>query len=114
MAGRLPLEVLLDELNQTFLSKNPLRIGAGGGTDSRYRGAIDDVRIHDDVLSAQEVAVLATPESIGDDRRDAPGASIARRRLTSSALAFLETARRREVPAGTEAGRLRSSIRNER
>jgi hypothetical protein len=83
-------EVLLDELNQTFLSKNPFRIGAGGGSDSRYRGAVDDVRIHDDVLSAQEIAVLATPESLATIAAIPPA-----RRSPAQAhklqLAFLET-----------------------
>ena len=83
-------EVLLDELNQTFLSKNPFRIGAGGGSDSRYRGAIDDVRIHDDVLSAQEIAVLAAPESLATIAAMPPA-----RRSPAQAyklrLAFLET-----------------------
>ena len=33
-----PLAVLLDELNQTFLTKEPLRIGAGGGPEQPVRG----------------------------------------------------------------------------
>jgi hypothetical protein len=83
-------EVLLDELNQTFLTKNPFRIGAGGGCQSRYRGAIDDVRIHDDVLPAQDIAVLATPESLAAIVAIPPA-----RRSPAQAyklrLAFLET-----------------------
>ncbi len=41
-----PIKVLLDELNQTFQSKEPLRIGAGGGAESRFAGAIDEPSIH--------------------------------------------------------------------
>jgi hypothetical protein len=50
--------VLLDELNQTFASKEPLRIGAGQG--SRFQGALADVRVYDRVLSEEEALILAT------------------------------------------------------
>src|SRR5262249_11247209 len=33
-------KVLLDELNQSFATKEPLRVGAGGGPEDRFRGAI--------------------------------------------------------------------------
>ena len=52
-----PLRVLLDELNQSFESDEPLRIGAGG--EARFRGRIDDVRIYGEALSPEEVAILA-------------------------------------------------------
>jgi hypothetical protein len=55
-----PTEVLLDELNQTFLTRDPLRIGGGGGLESRFHGAIDEVRVHDAALPAAEIEVLAT------------------------------------------------------
>ncbi|MGE0607898.1 MAG: DUF1553 domain-containing protein [Pirellulales bacterium] len=57
---------LLDELNQTFASKEPLRIGGGFGPGGRFHGAIDDVRIHADLLTDKEIAVLAVPETIGE------------------------------------------------
>jgi hypothetical protein len=57
------LRVMLDELNQTFNSTEPLRIGSRG-TGSRFRGAIDDVRIYDRVLSEDEVGWLATTDTI--------------------------------------------------
>ncbi len=44
------LAVDLDDLNQNFQSKQPLRIGAGHGPAGRFHGAIDDVRIYDRVL----------------------------------------------------------------
>ena len=67
------LKVNLDDLNQSFNTKEPFRIGAGGG--SRFHGVIDDVCIYDHVLPAQDVAMVATSESIGqilglDGRRD--------------------------------------------
>ncbi len=37
------MHVLLDELNQTFEAKEPLRIGGGGGPAGRFRGALDEV-----------------------------------------------------------------------
>jgi len=59
-----PIKVLLDELNQTFQSKEPLRIGAGGGAGSRFVGAIDEPGVHAAALDAGDIQVLATKESI--------------------------------------------------
>jgi len=56
------LKINLDDLNQSFATKEPFRIGAGGG--SRFHGIIDDVRIYDRVLSAAEVALVATTGTI--------------------------------------------------
>ena len=50
------LRVLLDDLNQTFESKEAFRIGAGGGPESRFSGRISDVRIYSRVLSPSQVA----------------------------------------------------------
>ena len=59
------LEVLLDELNQTFHSaERPLRIGAGGGPQNRFRGYVDDVRIYSIVLRPDEAAVVASSSPI--------------------------------------------------
>jgi mono/diheme cytochrome c family protein len=60
------LVVLLDELNQTFASKQPLRIGGGGGRAQRFRGAIDDVRVYQELLSPDQVLILATSQSIAE------------------------------------------------
>jgi hypothetical protein len=71
-----PLRVILDELNQSFTAKEPLRIGSRG-TKLRFHGAIDDVRIYRGVLPPDDVALLATVDSISDivaippDQRDA-------------------------------------------
>ncbi|MDR3633818.1 MAG: DUF1553 domain-containing protein, partial [Isosphaeraceae bacterium] len=59
-----PLKVLLDDLNQTFQTAEPLRIGAGGGPEGRFRGLIDEVRIYDRALASEEVAVLATIDPV--------------------------------------------------
>jgi len=50
-------------INQTFEQKEPFRIGGGNGN---FNGAIDDVRVYDRDLSPEEVALVATPESISE------------------------------------------------
>jgi hypothetical protein len=60
------LKVHLDDLNQSFQTKQPLRIGSGGGAASRFRGAIDEVRVYARVLTADEVELLATPDALGE------------------------------------------------
>jgi hypothetical protein len=58
------LQVLLDDLNQTFETKQPLRIGGGAGPSGRFHGAIQDVRVWNDVVCGEAVAIAATPEPI--------------------------------------------------
>jgi hypothetical protein len=58
------LTVLLDDLNQTFQTKEPFRIGGGGGPEGRFRGLIDDVRVYHAVLEADVAALLAETASI--------------------------------------------------
>ena len=57
-------DVLLDELNQSFAAKQPLRIGGGGGAAMRFRGRIDEVRVYRDF--SQELLTLATPASVAE------------------------------------------------
>ena len=57
---------VVDELNQPFGAKGPLRIGAGDGDQPRFEGLIDDVRIYDRVLRPAEVSVVATAESLSE------------------------------------------------
>jgi hypothetical protein len=61
-----PLNVVVDDLNQTFAVDEPLRIGGGGGPEGRFRGQLDDVRVYRRALTAEEAAIVATAESIGD------------------------------------------------
>jgi len=56
------LKVNLDDLNQSFAVKAPFRVGKGGTTG--FSGVIDDVRIFDTVVSAQDVRVLASRDSL--------------------------------------------------
>ena len=58
------LVVHLDDLNQNFQSREPMRFGGGGGPANRFHGMIDDVRVYDVALSPQHAAVVATGESI--------------------------------------------------
>jgi hypothetical protein len=58
------LRMLLDELNQSFDTKEPFRIGAGGGPDARFHGLIDDVRVYKQALDPEEAQVLAATETI--------------------------------------------------
>jgi len=58
------LKVNLDGINQTFASKEPLRIGGGGGPQGRFFGLIDDVRIYDNALTAEQAGWIATIESV--------------------------------------------------
>lgn len=60
------LRVLLDQLNQTFLTKQPLRIGAGGGPVNRFQGLIRDVRVYASALDAHDIGIIATPEPVGE------------------------------------------------
>jgi hypothetical protein len=56
------LRVIVDDLNQTFTTKEPFRIGAGHGM--RFHGAIEDVRLYGHTLSAREAAVLANNQAL--------------------------------------------------
>jgi hypothetical protein len=58
------LRVLLDDLNQSFDTKQPFRVGAGNGPEGRFRGRINDVRIYTRALSAEDAAMLAVPEDV--------------------------------------------------
>ena len=54
------LKVLFDDGNgQGAPRRLPIRIGAGGGPDNRFRGLIDEVRVYSRALTADEVATLA-------------------------------------------------------
>jgi Protein of unknown function (DUF1553)/Concanavalin A-like lectin/glucanases superfamily len=59
------LEILIDDFNsQGSVKREPLRIGAGGGPENRFRGNIDEVRIYKRALSADEAGILADLTSV--------------------------------------------------
>ncbi|MCS6851260.1 MAG: DUF1553 domain-containing protein [Gemmataceae bacterium] len=66
------VRVLLDDLNQSFHSSEPFRVGSDGGTEHRFRGAIAEVRVYNQALSAEEVRTLATLESVEEIGHIAP------------------------------------------
>jgi len=61
-----PVRLLVDHdfINQSFDIDEPVRIGAGGGPEGFFAGLIDDVRIYSRDLSATEVSILATSQTI--------------------------------------------------
>jgi len=61
------LEIMLDDVNsQGAVKREPLRIGAGGGPDNRFRGSLDDVRIYNRALSPAEAGMLADLTTVTD------------------------------------------------
>jgi hypothetical protein len=56
------LNVLFDELNWPMKFKAPFRIAAGGGM--HFEGSIDDVRVYNIALSAEQAATVPVRESI--------------------------------------------------
>jgi hypothetical protein len=60
------LRVLLDQLNQTFQTKQPLRIGGGGGPANRFHGSLRDVRVYNRTLLLEEIGIVATAQSVTD------------------------------------------------
>ena len=81
------MTVLLDELNQTFETKQPLRIGAGGGPEARFAARSTSRSVYDTALGPEAIAILATPESITKIAALSPGDAgrPARRRRSASA-----------------------------
>lgn len=55
---------LLDELNQSFDNKGPLRIGGGNGPNGRFHGLIDEVRVYDRVVTEDESQILAQTDRL--------------------------------------------------
>ncbi|WP_395747659.1 DUF1553 domain-containing protein [Prosthecobacter sp.] len=56
--------VLLDQLNQTFLTQSPLRIGAGGGLENRFQGLVRDVRVYARAIDDEEAGIIANAQSM--------------------------------------------------
>ena len=55
------LRTNLNELNQTFTTNEPLRIGGGNGLGGRFHGLIDEVRIYEKAFDGAVAAILAIP-----------------------------------------------------
>jgi hypothetical protein len=63
---RQPSTMLVDVLNDPPTTREPLRIGGGGGPENRFRGLIDEVRLYDRVLTEEEVAVLFSARPLNE------------------------------------------------
>jgi hypothetical protein len=63
---RQPSTVQVDVLNDPPSTREPLRIGGGGGPENRFQGLIDEVRIYDRVLTDDEVAVLVSTRPLNE------------------------------------------------
>jgi hypothetical protein len=104
------LEILLDDVNsQGPVRREPLRIGAGGGSDNRFRGSLDEVRIYNRALSPAEARILAdlTPISTiatlpADQRTPAQADKIREYFLEQALPAHLAQARTRLTDAQTK------------
>ena len=57
-------KVLMDEMISPLIVKAPFRIGAGEGPDNRFHGYVDDVRVYNKALSAEEVAIVLLLETV--------------------------------------------------
>ena len=60
------LKILIDELNQSFDSNQPFRIGAVEDGQGRFHGLVDEVRVYSRVLDPKEAGIIATPEFISE------------------------------------------------
>ncbi|MBM3980316.1 MAG: DUF1553 domain-containing protein [Planctomycetes bacterium] len=64
--------ILLDELNQDFANKEPLRLGTATGKDTRFEGQMSEFLAYARALTADEAALVAVPAGVSDifKRRD--------------------------------------------
>jgi hypothetical protein len=113
----LAMKIPLDDLNQTFSAKEPLRIGAGLGPANRFRGAIRQVRIYREALASEEVAELAEPASVSEIARIAPDnrTPVQAQKLRSAFLdryasAAMQEARKRTLDLDRQRERLIASF----
>ena len=58
-------DVLFDELTYPFATDEPFRIGAGGA-EPGFEGRIDDVRVYDRALSAEEATTLPLLKTVSE------------------------------------------------
>ena len=105
MASPRSCSVLLDDLNQTFQTKEPLRIGGRRRPGSRFRGASPTCASTPAALSpAEDAGMLAVPRTIDDaspSRRPAHAGQARKLRAC-----FLEHTRPADIRAGAPRSRL--------
>jgi hypothetical protein len=116
--GRLEkLKINLDDINQSFKTKEPFRIGRGGGPGSGFHGLIDDVRVYDHVLSPADAGLVATTEPINaivalppDRRSSHQDYKLRSYFLDKQALPHIQRAHRRLVDLEKQYEKLDDSI----
>lgn len=84
-----PVHALLDDLNQTFKTTEPFRVGGGGGPDARFHGRVDEVQVFSGALPPEAVAIVATPER-PDEIARIPAGDRSARQAAKLRTAFLE------------------------
>jgi len=77
-------------------TRNTLKIGAGGGPQFRFRGALDEVRIYSRALDTDEIAALACADSL-EKIAAIPAADRSRAQALKIHGAFLEQAAPNEL-----------------
>jgi hypothetical protein len=81
------LKVLFDQLLWPIDTKEPWRVGAGGGL--RFKGLIGDVRVYRRALTPEEVSVVAVPQSLSEILKELPASRTPAQR-SKLRLCFLE------------------------
>ena len=95
-------KVLFDELNQSFNTTQPFRIGSGGEKATRFDGLIDDVRVYARALTPEEATVLAVAETPAEILRKVPAQRTGAQRAKLRAF-FLEVAGPKPIRAAFDA-----------
>jgi hypothetical protein len=106
------LKILLDAINQDFRTREPLRVGAGGGPHMRFCGLISDVRLYGRVLSDEEIRVLSVARPLGE----IASSPMARRSTAEAAklrMAFLESSAPEEIQSAWRALRAAREARDQ-
>ena len=106
-------KILFDDLNALagLMKREPLRIGGGGGFATRFHGNIDEVRVYNRALSADEVGMLANRTPVEEiaampeaQRSPAQANTIREYFLEHAAPANIQQARAQVVRRGDSPG----------
>jgi hypothetical protein len=115
-AGAGKTKTLLDELNQSFNTSEPLRLGAGGKAD-RFDGLLADLRIYRRLLDIDEIDVLSATKSVADilrtpeaDRTYEEYRKLHYYFLFQAAPAKVRDSLRKVIESGREAEQYRESL----
>jgi hypothetical protein len=90
------IKVLFDAMCWPMGLKSPFRIGAGEGPEDRFHGDIDDVRVYNRALAADEVATLPVLETI-PQIASIPPSKRTQAQANKLSFCFLNTAAPRDV-----------------